>query len=82
MNMPGSPYRVAPLTRNVIANSVLPHPAAPHTSDGRPAGKPPSVISSKPAMPVGAFGSAVRVAASGDIGPLSLSGDEAAPRAK
>ena len=55
MNTPGSPKRVAPLTRNCMANSVLPHPGPPHTRVGRPAGRPPPVISSKPRIPVGAF---------------------------
>ncbi len=68
MNTPGSLNRVAPLTRNVTASSVLQQPAEPQTSVGRPAGKPPSEISSKPAMPVGAFGNMVEVVASTGIG--------------
>ena len=36
MNTPGSPYSIAPRTRNSIANSVLPQPALPQTSVGRP----------------------------------------------
>ena len=55
MNTPGSPNCVAPRTRNSMASIVLPHPAAPQTSVGRPAGSPPPVISSRPSMPVGAF---------------------------
>src|ERR1700733_7478777 len=55
MKTPGSPYSVAPRTRNSIASSVLPQPAPPQTSVGRPAGNPPPVISSSPRMPVGAF---------------------------
>src|SRR3954468_10649658 len=39
-----------------MANSVLPQPALPHTSVGRPRGNPPSVTSSRPSMPVGVFG--------------------------
>lgn len=34
---------------------VLPEPAAPQTSVGRPWGKPPPVITSKPEIPVGVF---------------------------
>src|SRR3979490_1566288 len=49
---PGSLKCVAPLTRNSMASSVLPHPAFPHTSVGRPDGKPPRVISSRPLTPV------------------------------
>ena len=47
----------APLTRNVMPNRVLPQPAAPQMSVGRPAGRPPSVISSRPSMPVAALSS-------------------------
>src|SRR5579862_5974679 len=50
---PGSSYRLAPCTRNCIPSSVLPHPALPQTRVGRPRGRPPSVISSRPRMPVG-----------------------------
>src|SRR6185503_17177365 len=35
---------------------LLPQPALPQTSVGRPLGKPPPVISSRPFMPVGDFG--------------------------
>jgi hypothetical protein len=38
-----------------MANMVLPQPGPPQTMVGRPAGRPPPVISSKPAIPVGAF---------------------------
>jgi hypothetical protein len=55
MKTPGSPNRVAPATRNCMANSVLPHPGPPHTRVGRPAGNPPPVISSNPEIPVGAL---------------------------
>ena len=40
-----------------MAKSVLPLPAPPQTSVGRPRGTPPNVISSRPVMPVGAFDS-------------------------
>src|SRR5687768_15854762 len=40
-----------------MANRVLPQPAAPQTSVGRPAGRPPSVISSRPSIPVAALSS-------------------------
>jgi hypothetical protein len=40
-----------------MANSVLPEPAAPVTSVGRPCGSPPWVISSKPVIPVGTLAS-------------------------
>src|SRR5688500_2295524 len=55
MKTPGSPYSTAPCTRNSVANIVLPQPAAPHTSVGRPRGKPPLVTSSRPWIPVAAF---------------------------
>jgi hypothetical protein len=35
---------------------VLPQPALPQIKVGRPFGKPPSVISSSPVIPVSAFG--------------------------
>src|SRR5450631_1914163 len=57
MNTPGSPYWVAPRTRNSSPNSVFPAPAPPLTRVGRPCGNPPPVISSKPWIPVAAFGS-------------------------
>src|SRR5580693_399447 len=38
-----------------MARRVLPQPALPHTRVGRPAGRPPAVSSSRPAMPVGAL---------------------------
>src|SRR6476659_11218858 len=57
MKTPGSPNWVAPRTRNSIASKVLPQPALPQTSVGRPRGRPPPVISSSPSMPVGALGS-------------------------
>ena len=50
---PGSSNSVAPRTRNSIPSSVLPQPALPQTRVGRPRGRPPSVISSSPWMPVG-----------------------------
>src|SRR6185436_6411313 len=56
MNTPGSLNCVAPRARNSAANSVLPQPAPPHTSVGRPRGNPPPVISSRPWMPVGHLG--------------------------
>ena len=56
MNTPGSPNCVAPRTRNSIASIVLPQPALPHTSVGRPDGKPPPVMASRPVMPVRNFG--------------------------
>src|SRR3954449_7532791 len=68
MNTPGSSNCVTPFTRNVSAKSVLPQPAAPHTSDGRPVGRPPKVIASKPVIPVGALGSMAGNVASSGIG--------------
>ena len=53
MKTPGSLNSVAPRTRNSMPSSVLPQPALPQTSVGRPCGRPPIVISSKPRMPVG-----------------------------
>jgi hypothetical protein len=55
MKTPGSPNSVIPRNRNSIASSVLPHPAGPHTSVGRPCGSPPPVTSSSPLMPVAAL---------------------------
>ena len=52
---PGSPYCVAPRTRNSSPSTVLPQPAPPQISVGRPRGSPPEVSSSSPAMPVGAL---------------------------
>ena len=43
-----------------MASSVLPQPAVPQTSVGRPRGKPPPVISSRPSIPVGALAKAVK----------------------
>src|SRR5688572_15985422 len=39
-----------------MASKVLPQPALPQTSVGRPRGRPPPVISSSPSMPVVALG--------------------------
>ncbi len=50
---PGSPKLSAPRTKNSMANRVLPQPAPPQTNAGRPSGRPPSVNSSKPRIPVG-----------------------------
>src|SRR5688500_14824104 len=66
MKAPGSPNCVAPRTRNSIASSVLPQPGPPQISVGRPLGSPPPVISSRPAIPVGTFGS-LRVSAGRSI---------------
>ncbi len=60
MNTPGSSNSSAPRSRNSMASSVLPQPAAPQTRVGRPRGRPPNVISSRPAIPVGAFANAPR----------------------
>src|SRR5450432_2814099 len=56
INTPGSSNCAAPRTRNSAASSVLPQPAPPQTSVGRPRGSPPPVISSSPRMPVGHLG--------------------------
>src|SRR4051812_34537242 len=52
MNTPFSPCSM-PWTRNSVASSVLPHPAAPATSVVRSRGSPPLVMTSRPSMPVG-----------------------------
>ena len=57
MKTPGSLNWEAPLTRNSIANKVLPQPVLPQTSVGRPFGSPPLVIVSKPSIPVSTFAS-------------------------
>src|SRR6185369_12812027 len=41
---------------NSAASIVLPQPGPPITSDGRPRGRPPAVTSSRPSIPLGAFG--------------------------
>jgi hypothetical protein len=43
-----------------MENKVLPQPALPQISVGRPWGNPPLVISSKPAIPVRDFGKELR----------------------
>src|SRR5260221_3728583 len=65
---PASPNCAAPRTRNSAASSVLPQPAPPQTSVGRPRGRPPPVISSRPWMPVGHCGK--RMAGETDLEPL------------
>jgi len=60
MNTPGSSKSSAPRSRNSMPKSVLPQPALPQMSVGRPRGRPPRVISSSPEIPVGAFASAPR----------------------
>ena len=52
---PGLAESATPCTRNVRPNRVFPDPAAPQMRVGLPAGRPPKVIASNPAMPVGAF---------------------------
>src|SRR5205085_11197344 len=54
---PGSLNCRVPRTRNSVEKRVSPHPAAPQIKAGRPLGRPPLVISSKPVMPVGVLGS-------------------------
>src|SRR6185503_3823801 len=44
-----------------MPRSVLPQPAPPQMSVGRPLGSPPAVISSRPWMPVGHFSMPVNV---------------------
>src|SRR5262245_48367156 len=63
MNTPGSPNFTAPWTRKLMAKRVLPQPAPPQMSVGRPVGRPPAVIWSKPSIPVGDLG---RVATTGE----------------
>jgi hypothetical protein len=47
---------------NSAASIVLPQPGPPVTSDGRPRGRPPPVISSSPSIPLGAFATGVPAA--------------------
>lgn len=56
INTSGSLNCVAPFTINSIKNNVFPLPASPQINAGRPFGKPPSVISSSPLIPVGVLG--------------------------
>jgi hypothetical protein len=46
------------LTRHCTAKAVLPEPGPPFSSVVRWRGRPPRLISSKPAMPVAIFGKA------------------------
>src|SRR6188472_1730892 len=48
--------RFAPSSRNCSASVVFPTPGSPSTSRMRPEGKPPRTMSSRPAIPVAAFG--------------------------
>src|SRR5271156_1853636 len=64
MKTPGSSNCTAPRMRNSAASSVLPQPAPPQTSVGRPRGSPPPVISSRPWIPVGHLGKRV----AGEVG--------------
>ena len=45
---PGSSNSVAPRTRNSMPSRVFPQPGPPQTRVGRPLGRPPNVISSRP----------------------------------
>src|ERR1700745_2987236 len=60
ISTPGSLYSSAPRTRNSIPNMVFPQPGPPQTIDVRPFGRPPSLISSNPGIPVGVFSSPER----------------------
>src|ERR1700722_9581923 len=53
--MPGSAKTRAPFARNCRPKMVFPEPGPPCTKAVRARGRPPPVISSKPAIPVGAF---------------------------
>ena len=55
---------------NSIAKRVFPHPGPPLTSAGRPLGRPPSVISSRPLMPEGIFSNSNFPARAGLIFPV------------
>src|SRR5512140_2745772 len=73
MKTPRSPKSLAPRTMNSMARSVLPHPALPQTSVGRPRGRPPSVISSSPRIPVLHFGiCSKRLGVAGLRGPAAF----------
>ena len=54
-----------------MPSSVLPQPAPPQTRVGRPRGRPPSVISSSPWIPVGHLGRPVKGAS---VFPISVMG--------
>ena len=58
MNTPGSPNCARRARGIPWPSSVLPQPAPPQTSVGRPRGSPPPVISSSPWMPLLALGNA------------------------
>src|SRR3954447_8991607 len=49
---------MAPRIKNSIDSKVFPQPGPPQISVGRPAGKPPPVISSRPSIPLGHLPSA------------------------
>src|SRR3954471_24163535 len=82
MNTPFSPLSSAPRSRNSMANSVLPQPALPQTSVGPPRGRPPSVTSSRPSMPVGVFGRVPATAAffAGRASDLPIQEDFSSPK--
>ena len=52
-----------------MPSNVLPEPGPPETRVGRPVGRPPLVISSKPGIPVGDFLRAGGVSVASVIGP-------------
>jgi hypothetical protein len=54
---PGSLSFSVPWTPKAIARKILPQPALPQPSVGRPFGNPLPLMSSSPQMPVGDFGS-------------------------
>jgi hypothetical protein len=63
--MPGSLQSRAPWARNCKAMMVLPEPGPPTSKVVRPRGRPPPVISSKPAIPVGTLLDALATCADG-----------------
>ena len=63
MNTPGSLYWVVPPNQKLGSEKCLSGTRAPLINVGRPRGSPPHVISSKPWIPVAAFGSVLAVEA-------------------
>src|SRR5215467_14225177 len=57
IKIPGSSYLVTPLIRKLMQKRVFPVPVPPERRVVLLRGRPPSVISSKPLMPVGHLGS-------------------------
>ena len=70
INTPGSSFLMIPSERNWTANTVLALPDVPAMRVVRPFGSPPSLIRSKPSMPVSIFSMLLFYSASFMVGLL------------